>query len=519
MTESKPRSRRIAAFSKMSREELLEYCRELYNERGISALSYSALRIVKTLYMNLYRAGLTQKRLIAELELEQEYADYKRSVPLVRTDGRVVARWTWERCIREAAIAKRLFSSLPPAGWFQANGQQSLVQAVYYLGKTWEMLREELDDFDGSSFVESRSGIRWRSHPEASLSNFLYARGIEHKRGERYPEDYSEHASARYAYYDLHLRSHSGEWIDVEIWGDKPNGHGEDRYKEKRSDKENYHAGRADFLGIHFKDCYSDDVLTKLLAPHIGIIEPFRFSKQTDRYIESSHWSNADELLESCRALAASLPDGKFPTEEWLRKRGKWAKREGEPLNTMAVYIRLWIGGVRKVRELLGQSENSTSEWNRKSAIAAYKLFYEEHGMTTEQYRSLLRSGSREASAEIAKQAANIGAAVFKYAGGTSALNRQLGISIVRKTKWTKDAVIVGYKAVIDQWGISPSQLLSDYRSSKVKLAREYVTELQRLIGSTARLFPGGAREVYAVLSFDPPSRPRRRRSRKQTLP
>jgi hypothetical protein len=264
-------------FAKMSREELLEYCRELYNERGVAALSYSALRRIKTLYMNLYHAGLTQKRLIAELELEDEYADYKRSVPLVRTDGSVVQRWTWERCLKEAATAKKLFSSLPPAGWFQANGQQSLVQAVYYLGKTWEMLREELDDFDGSSFVESRSGVRWRSHPEASLSNFLYARGIEHKRGERYPENYSEHASARYAYYDLHFRNHFGEWIDVEIWGDKPNGHSEYRYQEKRSDKERYHAGRPDFLGIHFKDCYSDDILTKLLAPHIGIIEPFRF--------------------------------------------------------------------------------------------------------------------------------------------------------------------------------------------------------------------------------------------------
>lgn len=517
MTEKKPRSRRIVAFSKLSREELLEYCRELYNERGISALSYSELRIVKTLYMNLYRAGLTQKRLIAELRLKQEYADYKLSVPLVRAGGRVVARWTWDRCIEEAAIAKGLFSSLPPAGWFQAHGQQSLVQAVYYLGKTWEMLREELDDFGGSSFVESRSGVRWRSHPEASLSNFLFARGVEHKRGERYPKDYADHAAARYAYYDLHFRSKSGKWIDVEIWGDKPNGHDEYRYKEKRLDKENYHAGRTDFLGIHFKDCYSDNVLTKLLAPHIGIIEPFRFSKHTDRHIESSHWSNADDLLKSCRALAASLPDGKFPTEEWLRKRGKWANREGEPLNTMAVYIRLWIGGVRKVRELLGQSENSTSEWNRKSAIEAYKLFYKEHGMTTAQYRSLIRSGSEDASAEIAKQAANIGAAVSKYVGGTAALNEKLGISIVRKTKWTRDAVIDGYKGVIDQWGISPSQLLSDYRSSKVVLAREYATELQRLIGSTARLFPGGAREVYAVLSFDSPSRPRKKRSRTRT--
>jgi hypothetical protein len=54
------------------------------------------------------------------------------------------------------------------------------------------------------------------------------------------------------------------------------------------------------------------------------------------------------------------MPDGKFPTEEWLRKRGRWADRPGEPYNTLSVYIKQWIGGVRKLRLLLDQEEAST---------------------------------------------------------------------------------------------------------------------------------------------------------------
>lgn len=163
------------------------------------------------------------------------------------------------------------------------NGYGSLVQAVYNLGKSWELLREAIGDFQQSSFVESRNGMRWRSHPEASLSNYLYARGVEHKRGERYPDDYAVRASAKYAYYDLHLLAKNGEWIDVEIWGDKPNGHNEDRYRERRKDKEAYHSGKATFVGIQFHDCYSDEKLTSILEPLIGLVSPFRFDRPTDR--------------------------------------------------------------------------------------------------------------------------------------------------------------------------------------------------------------------------------------------
>jgi hypothetical protein len=267
------------------------------------------------------------------------------------------------------------------------------------------------------------------------MSNFLYARGIEHKRGWKYPQDYADHANASYAYYDMHFLSSQGQWINVEIWGDKPHGHGEERYREKRKDKEAYHTNREDFLGIDFRACFSDEELQRILEPFIGVVEPFRFDKPTDPFIESAHWSNADELLEACRKLAESMPDGKFPTEEWLRKRGKWASRPGDPLNTMSVYIKLWIGGVRKVRDLLGQAHFSTTSWTEESAIAAYKAFYEEHGLTPSQYRHLVSQGDPSKSVAVSKKATNIGMAVLKYAGGSAAVQQRLGIKrrILRK--------------------------------------------------------------------------------------
>lgn len=404
-------------FSKMSRDELLAYCRQLYERDGVTALSYQALSKYKGLYYNLYKSGLNQKTLLSILEVQTAYKSN-------------TATWTWERIVEETKAVKNKMGFLPPAGWFQKNGKASLVAATYSLKHSWEDLRIELDDFQNSSFVESRNGMRWRSHPEASLSNFLYARGIEHKRGEKYPEDYASHSDSNYAYFDLHFLNKRNEWVDVEIWGDKPHGHNEVTYKSKRLHKEKYNASNPNFIGIHFNDCYSDEKLTEILKSHIGVISPFIFNKSTDQLIHTTHWSNADELLEYCKQIAASMPDGNFPTEEWLRKRGKWKNRTGETYNTVSIYIKTWLGGVRNLRKLLNQEHASTNAWDKESAIDAYRAFYGRHGLTPGQIRHLYRKGEKTISPQLAKQATNITAAVEKYSGGSAAVNQLLGIQI-----------------------------------------------------------------------------------------
>lgn len=111
------------------------------------------------------------------------------------------------------------------------------------------------------------------------------------------------------------------------------------------------------------------------------------------------------------------MPDGRFPTEEWLRKRGKHANRRGEAYNTFCIYIHRWLGGVRQLRELLEQAHFSTNEWDKEKAMAAYEDFCERYGITPAQaIARFIRKG--EGTRESYREAARVAAAVRKYAGG-----------------------------------------------------------------------------------------------------
>lgn len=421
--------------------------------------------------------------------------------------------WTWEKIV---SVSREIFEReghLPPAGKLQTMGYAMLIQCLYKHGKSWGDLRQALESFETSSFISSRSGLRWRSHPEASLSNFLFARGVVHEKGRKYPEDYAEFSGKTYGYYDLHFFDTAGRIIDVEIWGDKPHGHGEAAYAKVRGKKEEFNNGRDTFLGIHYTDCLNDKKLVEILRPYVGTIEPHIFQKPHDPFIETTHWSNADELLETCRKIAAQQPDGKFPAEDWLRKRGKWARREGAAYNTVSIYIKMWLGGIRKTRELLGQAHVSTKAWSKESAIEAYRQFYIEHGVTTEQARHSYRRENSTVSKSVAKKAANIGHAIQTYAGGISVVNQQLGITPVRSRIWTRERVLNGFKVVIDEWKLSPHQLRNDHKSGKVRLEPEFYRHLGQLLDAAPRYFTS-SEEIFALTGFTPPSRPRKRRKK-----
>ncbi|WP_286219728.1 hypothetical protein [Marinobacter apostichopi] len=442
-------------FALMSNNELLAYLWERYCSEGIASLSYPELKKEKGLYFQMYGKGLKINDVISKLGLEEEYQEYKNNNFTKRVDGVTQRRWTWARVLEEAAEVANQMGFLPPAQWFQQNGKGSLVFAVYKFNKTWTDLREEFDCFKTSDFVQSRNGMRWRSHPEASLSNFLYSRGIEHKKGEKYPEQYSEYGDSSYGYYDLHFKSSLGSWVDVEIWGDKPNGHAEDRYEKVRLAKERFNKVNPNFLGIEHKDCFNDDLLAEILDFHIGQIEPFVFDRPTDKVLQPTHWSNADELIEYCKEIAACQPDGLFPTEEWLRKRGKWRSRPGPTYNTVSIYIKTWIGGIRKLRRILGQEEGSTIEWTRESALKEYKAFYQEHGILPGQAR---RAGVGIAE-EVKKKAVRVLAAVNKHFGTATEANQELGLVVDRKTKWSTEELIAQAQKLYKAYGLTPGQI------------------------------------------------------------
>jgi len=490
----------------MSRDELFKFCRKLYDKQGVAAFTFLGLKSIPTLYFNLYNKELPQKTLLKELGITKEYKQYVLSAPK-KYGSKIVQRWSWDVILEKARTIIESEGYLPPALWFQKNGQASLIQAIYSLGHTWAELREAVGDFSNSNFVQSRNGIRWLSHAEASLSNFLYARGIEHKKGERYDESFADLAAGRYAIFDMHFLGKSDEWFDVEIWGDKPNGHNEEKYAKTRSAKELFNSSNLHFLGIHFADCYDEAKLAAILSPLIGDIAPFQFDKPTDSLIYSTHWSNADEFLDFCKELASKMPGGKFPAEDWLRKRGRWANRDGEVYNTLSVYIKLWLGGIRNLRKLIGQAEVSTQQWNRESALSAYKEFYDRHGLTPQQVRNNhCRKADSLFSKEDALEAVRIASAIGKYADGADAANKVLGISLQRQSKWSKEVLLEKVRQVIDEYGLSPNQLLYDHRKGKVELSAEKLKMMKGMIDALTR-FPGGLAGAYKELGIQAPRR------------
>ncbi len=415
-----------------TQKELIEECRQLYAKHGFKGISFKRLKITNRLYYRLYRFGITQQQLIRLLGLEDEYAVHRRKSFKRRVGDKIQYRWSWERVIKEARAVFKEKGFLPPGEWFSKNGRGSLVQAVYSHNKTWADLRSQFDSFQGSSFIESRNNMRWRSHPEASLSNFLYARGIDHKIGRKYPADFAKYAKQNYGYYDLTFLSNKKKWIDVEIWGDKPLGHDEKGYAKKRLIKEKYNSSNDQFLGIQYQDCFDEKRLSLILKPYIGLIKPYIFEKATDKIIQSTHWSNTDELVEYCKDLASKSPGGKFPTEEWLRKRGKWKNRKGPALNTLAVYIKTWIGGVRKLRIILGQEEHSTVLWTRDKVLEEYKKWFDTHGLTPGAAAQRVYRGQMSLSEADYNKACCINAAVNKYIGSALDVCQILGIKLFR---------------------------------------------------------------------------------------
>lgn len=256
------------SYAQLSEAELLDLCRQRYATGGFEALTFRALTTNTSLYTTLYHRGLTYARLIRQLGLQREYAEHM-ATRLRIYAGTIRERWTWDRAVTVAKDLVSRHEHLPTPSWCQRNKLGALVHVVYRTGHTWNELRDAVGDIHRGRYVRSRNGLRWLSHAEASLSNFLYARGIEHRKGRRYPAHLGKVGRLRYAVYDLHFRDRRGRWTDVEVWGDNPGGHNPDEYERRRQDKERANSGNPRFLGISHTACYEESELERLLEPYI----------------------------------------------------------------------------------------------------------------------------------------------------------------------------------------------------------------------------------------------------------
>ena len=415
--------------------------------------------------------------LLKELRIAEAFAAWK--IENRTYGGKPSRKLSWEGAIIQAKKLKEQEGDLPTVEWCRRNGYGPLTGAVHASGHIWEDLRRAIGCAPGRNFHSSRNGMRWHSRPEASFSNFLYARGIDHKRGERYPLAYQKRTGRKWGRYDLHFQSQDGNRIDVEIWGDPLNGLSGGRYRKTRAFKEAWHRNKEHFLGVSYKDCLSDKRLTEILKPYIGFIAPFKFDKPSDTLIETSHWSDADELLESCREFAAQMPDGIFPAESWLRKRGKYADRPGPLYNTLAVRVNQWIGGTRKVRELLGHGHASTMKWTPQKAIVAWREFEERTGFSPSQCRS---RKNRSLPKDVVREAAKLYEAARRY----NVVLAARGGRTKRKVFWTPERATSEWHRFSREHGRSPSECMSPVM--RQRLPRNIANEAARIYSAALRL-------------------------------
>ena len=466
-----------AASTDHARQSLLETLRERYEEHGIEAVSTPYLEKTR-LYYRLRAANMTHAVLLEELGLTAEYAAWRRSARTYR--GKTKPQWTWDVAVSTAKKLVEREGDLPTVQWCRLNGYSQLTNVVHQSRRTWESLRDAVGSFSSSSFKQSRSGIRWLSGPEASLSNFLYARGIKHRKGELYGDGYAAKSGRKSGRFDMHILSQAGSWINVEVWGNLPDEISHGRYKTTRALKEQWLANDPNFLGIEYQDCLSDRKLTQILRPYIGVIEPFQFDKPTDRFIETAHWTDGYELLETCKEFAAQMPDGIFPSENWLRKRGKYVDRLGPSHNTLAIMVRKLLRGTRNVRKLLGHGHASTIQWTPESAIAAWRSFERTHGFTPSQANAgtLRKRSPRELGAEAGK----IYAAVRLLGLLSEARNGRSA----RKIKWTSETAVAAWKDFHRRHGRTPSQCMG--RAQRQKLPRAVTDEATNIYGAVRRL-------------------------------
>jgi hypothetical protein len=461
-----------------TREELLAVLRTLYEVHGIKALSTPFLE-KERLYARLLAADLYQPAYLEALGLSEEYTAWRRKERRYR--GVVQPQWTWEMAIEKAREVRDQFDDLPTMEWFRKNGRTNLVNTVFRSGHSWGDLREALGSFTKTTFRKSRNGMRWLSHPEASTSDFLYARGIEHKRGERYDQGYAEQSGRRHGSYDMHFLATDDRWIDVEIWGDLPDNLSGGKYAQTRELKETWNKGNPNFLGIPYTDCLSDERLTRILKPFINVIEPFRFEMPQDPFIETSHWTDSDELLETCRKLAAAMPDGLFPNEGWLRKRGKYADRPGPTYNSVAIRVNQWLGGIRNARLLLGQSPaTSTIAWTPERAIKAWRDFQVKYSLSPTQ----LAGGERKKDfpSEVVKKAQAIRQAAVRH----GVLNEAREGKVARKIIWTEETVIAAWREFEARHGRPPSKFVGSKR--RQKYSKDLGNEAARIYNAARKL-------------------------------
>ena len=493
----------------------------VYREEGIEAFSFQRLKELR-LYYPLYRFGWNAEKLCERYGMTT--SEWKQRRRQLRNQTAGLIDWNEEKVWEIWDQLVNQFGYVPTANEVrhETEGLGAVYQYMRVYGIDMDIVRAKYPDQNyGPQFnqmigtnrvggmknrarwTESVNGMRWHSRVEASVSNFLYARGIPHQKGELYDDEYSEQSGYSRGWYDIHFESLTGETIDLEIWGNL-----DDEYMKKRLAKEDYNAENANFLGIDWEQC-TESGLSKVLEPYIGIIKPYIFDKPEHKIIQTAFWSDAPEIIETCRWIAEQQPDGRFPTEHWLRKRGKYADRDGETYNTLGVYIQKYVGGLLELRTILGEDISHYRRWTRESILIALDEWMQDYGVSPHSYMTQHKRHNN-LDDEISKYASSLNGATVKHIGTFSEAMKILGYSQKNRiSKWEKGAshqewdcksTLIALDVWMLEYGISPQAY---YRRHKTHNNLDEKTfQYSRTLNQATQTHLGTFSEAMKILGY-----------------
>lgn len=166
---------------------------------------------------------------------------------------------TDEEIINES---KRLHDELghfPSIGWLQENDYAWLSTTIARRFGGTRKFQEQMG-FKSARMINSKNGEKWDSKAEASVSNFFTDNGIEHERGNYYPD-----GSTRT--FDFYLPEHD---LHIELWGDFNEGGPipiKEEYTSRRELKEQFHLECSlNIICLEYRDAISNKRLNNIFS-------------------------------------------------------------------------------------------------------------------------------------------------------------------------------------------------------------------------------------------------------------
>ncbi len=364
---------------------IIEKFKSLYDEKGIDALSRSWL--LKNGHRKIYEQVLASNLSIVMIA---DHLSLLKELNLSRREAykRIRLKWTPEK-INETALALiDEFGMIPTVPWLQRNGYGKF---VWYIEQQ-QSISEFRDRYYKSETnrLLSRANIAHDSFAEVCFANFLWARGIDPKKGGKYESDFAKTSSYSSAVYDIEFIATFGQYeghkILVEIWGDSksagPNGHNLEEYLAKKAAKIKYHENNPYFLGLGYENCYTEKKLIDILQPYIGKnCKISRTKENHDFQFPPTMWTLADEVIKTCKFVCHNMPDNILPALGWFKRSDTYKCRpvldwEPETWGRFPCKINQ-VGGILKLREVLGQKQhNKITHWTKDNVTQALADFY-----------------------------------------------------------------------------------------------------------------------------------------------